>query len=140
MKKITNYFLPLLIVSFLTFSCSDDNESDNDNIDCEIIEEINGVKYRETNQNCIASFSGTICTISGQLEASPNETIKLQYNSNIEDPNITWEIESGDIELVENQTPSIASFRINEGFQGAVVIALGSGIQQCSEKIEITLK
>ncbi len=135
------YFTQLICLFILCLlGCSEDenNETSPSTTSSEI--QLNGVIFNQCDQEEIDNHPGTICCISGPLEASPNETISLEYSSNLQNPSVTWEVVSGELSLVNSPNSNTATFDVLEGFSGGSVKGYGDTGKDCSVVIEISLK
>lgn len=142
-----NDFIKLVsfLVGVMFFSCNTDNEIDEGTVyydEAAVLVTINGVQFIECDEEKINSFSGTICCISGPIEASPNETIQFTYSSNLINPDVTWEVLSGKLALQKTTNSTNATFEVEEGFIGGSIRAWGvsKDKRECSESVEILLK
>lgn len=137
------------LLSFLTIvttiGCNNDNDiTENLPIteEYEFIIELNGTKYIECSRAAINATSGTVCCIAGPIEALPGETIQFEYSSDLIEPELTWEVTSGKLTLLEGLNSPTATFRVGEGFTEGSVAAVGNSKDErlCGEEIKISLK
>ncbi|WP_424002061.1 hypothetical protein [Maribacter sp. IgM3_T14_3] len=142
MKKI--FLLKLITIYIVSILCSCSKNKEVEEIitdeEYETLTTIDGIMYNICNTEVINSSSGTICCISGPLEAEVNDIIQFEYSGNLEgEVEVTWEVISGEL-LLKNTNLNVATFEVQEGFNGGSILSLGtSNSYVCSEAIEITL-
>jgi len=138
---LKSYFAQLIcLIVLCALGCSEDENNETSLSITPAETQVDGVSFHQCDQEEIDNHPGTICCISGPLEASPNETISLEYSSNLQNPSVTWEIVSGELLLTTNQNSSTATFDVLEGFSGGIIKGYGDTEKDCSVRIEISLK
>lgn len=120
MKNLT--FLLVLIIA----ACSKDNSI-----------EINRQEVTCDEQE-IANHGGTICCVSGAIEALPGDTLTYEYKSN-RAVAVSWEVRSGDITIIEGGNSASAIFKFGDNFTEGEIVGIGyKGLSVCSEVLKIT--
>ena len=127
MKNRTIYLLLFVFVT-LTTSCSNDDESSDNNI--RVLSEL-------VCGEDMSNYSGTICCISGPELASPGESLSFEYSSNIINPVFTWEIISGSISIVSGQNTATVTLEFGDDFTTGEILGKGDGDEICSELFTI---
>jgi len=130
MKK--SYKLKLVIVGFAVFThgCSKEDTSTPE------IEE----SVELSHEQLLESSEGSACCIVGPVKVTADSQVEYSYGTNIPNANtISWEVVSGDIEIVGETTSSIVVLRFSASFTQGKVMALGSNSDVgCGETITIT--
>ena len=136
MKNSLNKTLIIVIFSLVTLSCSNDDD--------------NGINLKDDSKNCGSTsvfdptFTGTACCIQRNSELNLNGYIEYEYFTNLADPNIEWQVSSGDIEIVSGKNSKVVTIEFGDSFTGGVIFALGTGTTgedvnlRCSESVTIT--
>lgn len=102
---------------------------------------IGGIKICDLNY--VKNYPGTACCVSGPIQASPGDTLKFNYYSNLEDSGllVTWEVRDGDIRLISGQNASEVTFVIGNDFTNGKIRGDGeSSGRGCSEEIILVRK
>src|SRR5690606_27440301 len=127
MKNKTIYLLLFVFITLIT-SCSDDDESSDNNI-----KESSELVCGEDMSN----YSGIICCVSGSELASTGESLSFEYNSNINNPVFTWEIISGSISIVSGQNTATVTLEFGDDFTTGEILGKGDGDEICTESFTI---
>ncbi len=86
------------------------------------------------------NFDGTACCIQRNSELSTSAPIVYEYFTNIVNPDITWEVVSGDIEIVSGANSSTVSVRLGSSFTSGELVgsSIGATGQLCSDLVVIS--
>lgn len=134
-----NWKLILLLLGTLPFSCSEDDNSRISLADT-ASETCTNTKVFDSN------FTGTACCSQRNSELTIGNTIEYQYFTNLDDPNITWEVKSRDIEIISGGNSNIVTIRLSDSFTEGELYVLGTGTSGqdaglvCGHTIAITNK
>ena len=87
-------------------------------------------------------FGGTACCIQRNTELDPSAEIVYEYSTNLPNAQTTWEVTSGDIEIVSGGNSPTVTIRLGDSFTEGQITALGtgdrSGIElRCSATVSI---
>jgi hypothetical protein len=131
-----NLKLLIILIGISFISCSENDSTSitlEDNVpggSCEVDDP------RLTDPN----YEGTICCFQRNSALSLNTPVIYEYLTNLSDPSVTWQIESGDIQIVSGQDSKIITINLGENFEGGIIKVLGTSTDglACSEAVVIT--
>ena len=66
-------------------------------------------------------FDGTACCIQRNSELSASAPIVYEYFTNLPNPDVSWEVVSGDIEIVSGANSSTVTIRLGSSFTGGEI-------------------
>jgi len=78
----------------------------------------------------LSTASDSACCLSGKSSVSPGETEVYTYSTNVDSPQYTWEVISGDIEIIQGDNSSQATFKFGDDFTSGVIEAVGMGSEK----------
>ena len=119
----------------LTFSCSDDSEL---HLEDNATETCSNTKVFDSN------FTGTACCSQRNSELKISEPIQYEYFTNLADPDIEWNVNSGDIEIISGVNSNIVTIKLKDTFTEGEIYVLGTGTSGddnglvCGHPINIT--
>lgn len=74
-----------------------------------------------------ANSSDSACCIDGKNNVSAGATEMYTYGTNIDSPEYTWQVISGDIEIIDGENSAQATFKFGDNFTSGAIEALGMG-------------
>lgn len=133
MNFLPNKLFIACFISLISLSCSDDN---------------GGPNLTDTSDNCNETevfdpnYTGTACCIQRNSELSLSDNIEYQYFTNLSNPTVEWQVNSGDIEIISGKNSNIVTIALGDSFTSGSILAIGTGTTglQCSEITVITAK
>ena len=93
-------------------------------------------------------FTGTACCTQRNSELTIGDTIEYEYFTNLIHTNVSWEVHSGDMEIISGSNASVVKVRLGDSFTQGEIRVLGKGICvesddvdcACGHPIKITSK
>ena len=126
MKNTIKYIVLFIFLINLTSCSKDDNSTDNER------------KMLECNVDDVTNSSGDVCCIKGFAEIIPGETLVYEYVNNIQNPDIQWNIVSGDIAIISGDESSKVTLNFGEFFTVGEIEVSGKNQITCSKSVIIT--
>lgn len=136
------FFIAATVMFISLYSCQtiDEHIGWNDDVEFKSANQANQRSVSSDSKGLSLEGAGyrTHCDITGPSTTTAGSSQSFTYTSNIIDPNITWEVESGDISLIEIDGAT-ATFSFGANFRMGSIKATGNGNQICSETKNIFL-
>ncbi len=127
-------FMTFLVISVI-ISCSDSKE-ELTNLEDSVTGICNDTRLTDSN------FDGTICCTQRNSDLSFSSTIEYEYFTNLSNPKVSWQVNTGDIEILSGENSNVVSIRLGEGFTEGELYVLGSSgdnsILMCGHPILIS--
>ncbi|MCZ4318105.1 hypothetical protein O4H26_03790 [Aequorivita viscosa] len=127
-----NFLSILLISTLLFFSCSNDDDSSRNE---EILQ--NSCELNQGNSKY------TECCLEGPLKVKPGNTFYASFTSTYINPEFSWEVLGGSLEIIEGGNSARAKFKAKPDFVHDTLLGISqlntpNGIMICSDLIVIT--
>jgi len=121
-----NFKVLLFLTLTAVFSCS---ESDDNIIDLEgkvFNLEDNSDEICDDSRLNDPNYTGVICCTQRNSDFNSNNIVEYEYFTNISNPNILWEVKSGDIKIISENNAEKVTIMIGENFDEGSIFVLGS--------------
>ena len=90
------------------------------------------------------NFTGTACCTQRISDLSAGNTLQYEYSTNLPDPKVEWQVNSGDLEIIEGANANVVTIRLGDTFTEGKIFVLGTGTDEfedrCGHPISISLK
>ena len=126
----------ILFIGALFFSCSENEE--HKIVLTDTTELILDSKLADPN------YTGTICTVKRNTDLVLGEIIEYEYVTNRTNPTVTWEVVSGDIEIISGVNSLKVEIKLGPEFTRGVIGVDGYGYHEnnillrCDAQVVIT--
>ncbi|MEO9966728.1 MAG: IPT/TIG domain-containing protein [Reichenbachiella sp.] len=85
-------------------------------------------------------FSGNVCDIYGPNTASPGDQLVYEHESNNENETFTWEVISGDMQIISGAGTEFVGVEFGSEFDGGSLSVTGTSDIECGNVLDISLE